>query len=889
MSHCEITVGIDHGTTNSCIAVMEDDGPRVIKPTPTNLVMPSAVYLDRDGRQFIGQSAYNAIMQNSQDEGDGYIGYKLEIGQNPLYRFKAANKTLTAQELGGLVISELINLYQEVKHREARACVITVPAIFEESAVEGTRVAAEKAGLKHIVFVNEPIAAALAYGFSEGHKRAVWMIYDLGGGTFDLSLITVRSGRLIVMDHAGQERLGGRDFDRELMDYVLGPKKSEKDKWERYKNLDRDYAPLRSRYALEEFVKKNPKYNNAWRRLMLAIEKAKIELSRKKEAVVFIEGDLCEDENGKPVEVEIPITREIYEKLISTYIRKTIHVCDTLLEKNRLGRNDLDKLIFIGGPTKTPYVQDVVRNWLGRESSSSIDPMTAVAQGAAIFASTIDVPEDIKKVICPEPPGSPDQVKVHLIYEKNSKISEPMLKGTIEGFDGDMEDLSVEVKRSDDLWSSGRISVRKDGGFSLTLRLAGDGRKPHLSGFTTTVFDKGKQVAQEEGPRIWYPYQEGQFRLSHSFRIGLVQNATAVLLDHGAALPAKNSSRDFFTARDLKKGSNDTIKIPVLEGVSNNLFNEEDPHADCCIHIGSIFIDAGDILRDLPKGSEVEVTLEIDRYRNIQASAYIPLLDQDFFADFKGEAYGPEAELDAVIRNFEETKRLYRECEELQRKRHVQEVAACLDKLRELKPFEEIEKQISRAREGEEDAARRAYKQVLALKGDINKLRELQGPVRIEQKIEELEKVTGDFERRQLDETRTLYRETKEKNDPAAYIEVEKLLDEIDIQVRHRPYYDVQIDGLAILDAAEKKGLKVNNYQVEVFKKGGNLLKVIDEKGGINSLTESDIDELKKMHDEFVKAYPNLYGLREDFLKGIQGVPSPEKVGLSDIISRLRQ
>src|SRR5262245_5410095 len=204
-----VTVGIDHGTSNSAVAFIEDDKPVIIKPDGNGLVMPSAVYIDKRGRTLIGATAVQAMMTTGAAEGNGHTGYKLRIGQDDRYEFGAARKVMTAPELGAIVIGKLLQEYRTATNIDPKACVITVPANFEQSAIEGTRQAARKAGLVYCPFLQEPIAAALAYGFNVSQSRAQWLVFDLGGGTLDVSIVIVRNGEMVVPTegHAGDTRL----------------------------------------------------------------------------------------------------------------------------------------------------------------------------------------------------------------------------------------------------------------------------------------------------------------------------------------------------------------------------------------------------------------------------------------------------------------------------------------------------------------------------------------------------------------------------------------------------------------------------------------------------------------------------------------------------------
>jgi molecular chaperone DnaK len=379
------------------------------------------------GRELVGWPAYRAMMENHPEEGVGYTGYKLRIGQNDVYRFMSGKKTLTAPELGARVIRELLRAYQEDRGQDPadlpKACVITVPAIFDQSATDGTREAARLAGLRHYPLLQEPIAASLAYGFTASDDRGQWIVFDIGAGTLDISLVIVRKGQMIVPEegHAGDDRLGGRKFDSELLDFVI--------------------SELGKTYALDGFAS-NPKFEQARNRLLLAVERAKIELSKREQAVVELDEPPCKDLRGKPVEVMVPVTRQQYEKLITPDIEKAVQVCQTLIARNRLKSTDISRIILVGGPSRTPYLQRTLTGRFQIPLECSIDPMTAVAQGAAIYSATAEVPEDVAPQILVPVPSS-GETSVQMEYQAYSKVPTYEVAGRISGPAVAQGDLTV--------------------------------------------------------------------------------------------------------------------------------------------------------------------------------------------------------------------------------------------------------------------------------------------------------------------------------------------------------------------------------------------------------------------------------------------------------------
>jgi molecular chaperone DnaK len=837
-----LSIGIDHGTTNSGLAFMDGDRPVVIKPDGVERIMSSAVYIDKRGRILVGQSAVKAMRLNPAEDGNGFTGYKLRIGQDDCYEFRAAGKVKTAQELGGIVISELLKFYREEKHDDPKAAVITVPAKFNQSDYDGTRRAALMAGLQYCPLLMEPIAAALAYGFTTEDERAQWMIFDLGGGTLDVSLVMVRNGKMIVPEegHAGYPYLGGRKFDRELLSYVL--------------------SELNKKYALQSFSETSQP--SAWGRLMLAVEEAKIELSRREQAVVNLPDALCKDEAGKDVEVYVPITRAQYEHLIAADVEKAILVCQNLLRQNQLTAGDINRLILIGGPTKTPYLQKVLNERLGIKLDSSIDPMTAVALGAAIYATTLEIPTDVDD----DSKGfDASAISLNLQYERKSNLPTAWVSGEVNNATAEGE-LSIEIRRSDGGWESGRLPLDENGVFSTEVVMVARNR-PYLSHFTTMVLNQaGRVLTQAEEPEIWYPFpiDSAAIRLASSLRVALVGNATDILIKRGAELPIRKGDT-YYTAKPIRQGSKeDVLRIPVLESVTH-LLGSEDDHADCNFHVGTLKIIGSDerVTSDLPQGSEVDLEIYQDESRSIRAVAYIPLLATEFEAKFEPEAF--VVDLENLGKRFEQLQLDIEEMKELQAERPLPLVGEALERVTNPQVIESINNDLERAKAGERDAIYRVYKSVLELAGTLNQIRELQKIARIQNQLAALERTNEATEKNTLQEIKQEFSTALANDDKEAISHVEKSLGEMDLRLRKKPYIDVLLDLLAI------SGRHISASQAVQFDKADALMNSIELKGGIKALTDSEIAQLESLHADLMLAFPDLAQWREEALARIGG------------------
>lgn len=836
MGSMYVDIGIDHGTTNSAIAIMEKDGPYVIKPDGFSEVMPSVVYMNRRGRAIVGTSAYNAMLESHPEDGDGHTGYKPDIGQGGMYEFRAASAVKSAPELGSMVIGALLKAHQGEFGRMPEAAVITVPAKFEQSACEATREAARLAGLKYTAQLQEPIAAALVSGFSCKDERAQWMIFDLGGGTLDVSLVVVRKGQMSVPEkaHAGEVDLGGRLFDRAIYDHVI--------------------QQLRRQYSLKSFGEGNRKYKPAWGRLMLAIEQAKIGLSSRDEARVEVDS-LCEDERGEPVNVGVPITRKQYEGMIAANVLKTVHICKMLLDRNRLTANDIQRLILVGGPTKTPYVQEVLRSRLRIPFSFDVDPMTAVAQGAAIYASAHEIPDEYRSLIALPEKAQQGAVGIQLQYERASKVPVCEVMGVVEGADKFPGGVTVQIDRKDRRWTSGPLPVDEGGIFSAEVVLD-DKEESVLWEFQTTAFDaQGRALASVDEPQIRYPWMDtnGAMKVANSILVQLHGNAVEKLIGEGAHLPARGRST-FQTTKPLHRGGKeDVLQIPLLEAVTH-LLGGEDEHADCHLRIGALRILGSDerVHRDVPAGADVDVTVRFDESRNLRVVAYVTLLDEEFEATFESGTFGMKPE--DIEERFGQVKELLGSAEELQKAKPDADVGRDLDALKELKTVAGIEHEIRHAREGGQDALSRACRRTLELAGAVNSIRAKQQAARIEHNIERLKRAASGASADTVAKAERDFAAAGRSGDAAQLNRVEENLANLDVHLRLRPLIELFLDCSAFPPT-----FRGTPEQLQAYREGEKLVLGIVEGGGkLEDATADQIALAQRYHDRLMQLWPEL-------------------------------
>ncbi len=824
-----IPIAIDHGTTNSCIAMMTPHGPKVISVEGEELILPSAVFYDKQGNLRVGSAARNAMLTVPKSEGTGYTSYKPKIGSDLFYDFTAARKKMKAPELGAIVIGTLLRAYcREIQTENADACVITIPANFAQNQVEGTREAAEMAGLRHFPLIMEPIAAAMCYGYTASQQRACWMVFDIGGGTLDVSLILARKGRLIVPEggHAGDAELGGIFFDRLLAGYVL--------------------TQLEQKYKLKKFRALPVEGSTEWGRLLLAVEEAKIILSCREESLVKLDTPLCKDDHGKEVELAVPVTRNTYEGLIHSQIERAVQICQSLLKKMRLKSSDVEKVIMIGGPSKTPLIIHMLQDRLGIPLENSIDPMTAVAEGAAIYANGYEIPGSEVFAL----PGE-NNYSIRMEYDRQSSLPTYTASGEVIG--PSVENLQVQVERLDGRWKSPLITVDSTGVFTVDLQLIQE-EKSVPSLFRTVLISKfGRDLCNINEPEIWFPSREIENRLANSWRVAVHGNTTEELISSGTVLPA--SGRGIFTTtKALVKGSHDDLlQIPVLESLTN-MCGTENTMPSGCLHVGSLVIKGSDegVSMNVPAGSEIEIEIIVDTSRHPEIRAYIPLLSAYFTTKFHKEAF--RYELSDLLTRFGSVGGEIAEISKFNAEHPQEEVTEVLENIERTDMVAGLEEDFKRAQAGETSSEVRAYKRLLELEGTLLELKKKQRPDRIQTTILSLEKAVreGDHEALAHIKRDSAYASTDE--------EQEKILDalnDLSFTVRGRPWFELMADIIAL------SGETVNNRQHAAFEEASALLNSIDEKGGLPEVTDDDIDELSRLHTLLCDLHTNLYDLRE--------------------------
>lgn len=372
-------IGIDLGTTNSCVAVMEGNEPVVIPNSEGRRTTPSIVAFIKDGERKVGDPAKRQAITNpkhtiasikrfmgeSFDKVSNEIGrvpYEVVRGDNNTPRVKINDRLYTPQEISAMVLQKMKKTAEDYLGYEVNEAVITVPAYFNDAQRQATKEAGEVAGLKVLRIINEPTAAALAYGLDKNHKDTKVAVFDLGGGTFDISVLELGDGVFEVKSTNGDTHLGGDDFDQVIIDWMAEEFKADE-------GLD---------------LRKDPM---ALQRLKEAAEKAKIELSSSTQTEINLPYIMPVD--GVPKHLVKTLTRSKFEQLADTLIQRTLEPCKRALSDAKMNPSDIDEVILVGGSTRIPAIQDLVEKFFGKKPSKGVNPDEVVAVGAAIQGAVL--------------------------------------------------------------------------------------------------------------------------------------------------------------------------------------------------------------------------------------------------------------------------------------------------------------------------------------------------------------------------------------------------------------------------------------------------------------------------------------------------------------------
>jgi molecular chaperone DnaK len=422
------------------VAVLRGVTTEIIKNNDNADVTPSAVSIKKNGAVFVGQRAKNFIYDNLDDTS---IQFKRLMGTDHAYRFKSSGQVKKPEELSAEILKSLRADVQQRTGETLEACVITVPAAFELNQCDATRKAAKLAGFKQSPLLQEPVAAALACGFQSDNEKAYWLVYDFGGGTFDAAVIRAEEGTVHVVNHGGDNFLGGSDIDWALVERVLMPQ-------------------VLQQFDLPEFARWNKQWQPAFAKLKHFAELAKIELSRNERT--SLQTCKFKDQNQEEVEFECEVTRADLVRVAEPIIARSVEICKRVLSEKRLGPQAIEKVILVGGPTLAQYFREVLKTGLGIPLDYTADPLTVVARGAAIFAGTQRLDRTVSA------PAAAGEYAIDLKHKPVGMDSAPMVGGKVSNEStNDFTGFTLELVNTKTQWRSGKIALRTDGIFLVSL------------------------------------------------------------------------------------------------------------------------------------------------------------------------------------------------------------------------------------------------------------------------------------------------------------------------------------------------------------------------------------------------------------------------------------
>ena len=649
-----IDFAIDLGTSDSVVACFNGQEPRIIKNhfTGENHT-PSAVYMDDLGEIHIGKVAKDAVIKNPEN---AVSEFKLDMGFPIPFYFKDADKKMFPEQLSSEILKDLKKSIYYETGQNIEEIVITVPANSNPLKTRATKDAAELAGFKSVYLVLEPVAAAIAYGLRANKEASgIWMIYDLGGGTFDVSLVKANGEEIEKLATSGEDNLGGKLFDWKIVDDYFTPKIIEDLK-------------------LNDFRRDNPEYLKVFALLKNGAEKAKIALSTSNDDIsdyrVSIENLFTIDD--KSYDFSYILTKEDLKSVMKPFLKTTFNHCHEILEENAISIEEVEKIILVGGSTLSPIIRENIESEFNRPLEYGINPLTVVAEGASVYAGTIGrrfrQPQNHKfaLILDYEKIGFKDIIDVKgKVFSLDSKFS--FLDYSIEIINAKNKD----VKKQD---------LDIDGNFKLDLEVNED-----YNEFFINIFDENNNLVdidEKSANSINYKHALNPSYpiLTSSIALYLDEDSSLILNDGFNDLIDFNSEIDYVKEYSRKFNSSHIVaskgdKLPISKKeilhteksiekgdresfIKLLFYSGELILADYNTFLGEIIIDGNDLIDDLPKESEIELNIKIDESNLISFEVFIPYLRQTFNNSFIFNNY---MNYNSFFENYENLKSKYDE------------------------------------------------------------------------------------------------------------------------------------------------------------------------------------------------------------------------------------
>ncbi|HEX4004719.1 MAG TPA: Hsp70 family protein [Acidobacteriaceae bacterium] len=643
-------LGIDLGTSNSAIVGNLGTELKIFKTAEGTDVLPSAIFIDKRGHRLIGGRAYDQTVLSPENVAQGF---KRLMGTSTLFDFAGSSLTMSPEEASAEIIKTLLNqVHIEAGAVEVHGTVITIPAAFNQMQSEATLRAARMAGIEQVGLLQEPVAAAMAAMVNTKNKNGQFLVYDLGGGTFDVALVQSVGGQVNVIAHEGINMLGGRDFDRVIVNSLIRP-------W------------LVDKYRLPVDFQAQPRFRRLIRIAQLRAEQAKIDLSTSEKSILFVSDEDARvvDEAGQDIYIEIAINRSHFEGLIADRITETIVLCRKVIKDHGFTNEDIDRVVFVGGPSKMPWIREQVPVELGIPADLSADPMTAVALGASIFAEsrTWHGAESFRKA---SRGAASVSGAINIRYDYPARTAEDYAKVRLrpEGnCDGNGYRVRVDMATG---WTSGMVEVVKGTSIEVPLGVLGENQlrisvfdpfgKVMDAATSTFSITKGhaSAAAVPATQTISVKVAEGV--------LGNERNALEPLIEKGTPLPAKGNTR-LRAGRDLKGGEEGEILCELYQQAQGV------PEPDLNLPVGEFAIRGNDIEpgQSIRKGEDVIFHWRMDDNGILNVSVEVPSIGQifnkgNFFASVAGHRnFEGESGQELAAGVLEETAKTLNKAEEV--------------------------------------------------------------------------------------------------------------------------------------------------------------------------------------------------------------------------------
>jgi molecular chaperone DnaK len=602
-------LGIDLGTSNSVIAGLLDGKIRIFRPADGGETLPSMIAFDKRGNRQFGRRAHDQAFITPENVASGF---KRLLGTNTTLNFPELELTLTPEECSAEIIRQLVaQVTTELGEVTIDGTVITIPAAFNQMQSEATMRAAQSAGLTNIALLQEPVAAAMA-AMAGTPREGFFLVYDLGGGTFDLALAKAKEGAVSIISHQGINMLGGRDFDRLIVNDLVRP-------W------------LIETFDLPEDFARGTEYKRLMRIALLAAERAKIDLSQVEETHIMASEEevRLKDQAERDIFLDVSVTRTAFEKLIRTPVDSTISLIRTMLEDDGVKAEELDSIVFVGGPSRIPLIREMISDILKVPVDLKIDPLTAVAIGAAYHAEglTWDASPDAALKGAAQRKPTEERIEVDkkqtgldLAFDYSARTSSDKSNVRVVLRTKPAKARWMRVFSDADEWQSPLYKL--EDGLSLALPL----NKVGENNFTVSVFDEQRDPLPHGDRPLKITRtaaSAAQIPAAQTVAVKVLdrkggENVLEPLVTKGTPLPTGGKAI-FRAGRDLKTGGDGSLALELFQ-----LEYPEKVELNLCI--GVFYITGNDLPLGytIRKGEPITFNWAMDESGILRSSVLLP-------------------------------------------------------------------------------------------------------------------------------------------------------------------------------------------------------------------------------------------------------------------------